>query len=189
MNKTEFVVEYYNKTINDYGVMLTEKPIYNREVALDLGQHSIKAMLDRYGYEVYFRVMAKVSANSVDDEDEDEDFDDSYDEEKEEFIENCIFYYDNIMEELENAFEHVEDRYNFSETDGKSECSYYLQYCLPVSHKLNAHHIVIPCDTELDEDGDVDVARALCCVLNGTSLTVEECDKIINEYVKSHRKE
>lgn len=193
MNKKEFVVEYYNKTINDYGMMLTETPIYDREVALDLGQRSIKAMLERYGYEVYFRVMEKVSTNSVDDEDEDEieneDIDDSYDEEAAEFIDNCIFYYDHIMNELENTCEDVEDRYNFSESDGKSECSYYLQYRLPVSHNLIVRRITMPCDTELDDGGDVDVARALCRALNGASLTLKNCDEIINEYVKSHMEE
>ena len=190
MNKTEFVVEYYNKTTNDYGMMLTEEPIYDREVALDLGQRSIKAMLNRYGYEVYFRVMAKVSANSVDneDEDEDEDIDEEYDEETAEFIDNCIFYYDHIMNELEETCEDVEDRYNFSESDGKSECSYYLQYRLPVSHNLIVRRINMPCDTELD-DGDVDVARALCRALNGASLTLKNCDEIINEYAKNHKGE
>ena len=184
MNKTQYEVEYYNKTTNDYGVMLTETPIYDKEVALDLGQRSIKAMYERYGYEMYFRVMAKVSENEVDDDDDDED---EIDEEAEEFIDNCIFYYDGIMEELENAYEHVEDRYNFSESDGKSECSYHLQYCLPVSHRLITHHITIPCDTELDDSGDVDVARALCRALNGDSLTLKNCDEIINKYVEEHR--
>lgn len=181
MNKTQYEVEYYNKTTNDYGTMLTETPIYDREVALDLGQRSIKAMYERYGYEVYFRVIAKVLENEVDD-DEDE-----IDEEAEKFINNCILYYNHIMEELENAYEHVEDRYNFSESDGKSECSYHLQYCLPVSHKLITHHITIPCNTEFDDDGDVDIARALCRALNGAFLSLKNCDEIINKYAEEHR--
>lgn len=183
MNKTQYEVEYYNKTTNDYGAMLTETPIYDREVALDLGQRSIKAMYERYGYEVYFRVIAKVSENEVDD-DEDED---EIDEEAAEFIDNCIFYYDHIMNELEETCEEVEDRYNFSESDGKSECSYYLQYRLPVSHNLIVRRITMPCDTELDDGGDVDVARALCRALNGASLTLKNCDEIINKYAEEHR--
>lgn len=186
MNKTQYVVEYYNKTTNDYGTMLTETPIYDREVALDLGQRSIKAMLEQYGYEVYFRVMMKMPANNVDD-DEDEFEED--DEETAEFINNCIFYYDHIMNELKETCEDVEDKYNFFESDGKPVCAYYLQYRLPVSHNRITRRINMPCDTELDDGGDVDVARALCRALNGTSMTFEECDKIINEYVENHREE
>lgn len=189
MNKKEFVVEYYNKTINDYGMMLTEMPIYDREVALDLGQRSIKAMLERYGYEVYFRVMEKVSANDADDEDENgiEDTDEEY----EEFVENCIFYYDHIMNALEENFDHVEDRYHFTEDGDNSECSYYLQYRLPVSNNLFTYKTIVPCNNRLDDDEkEIAVARALCRVLKGdNTLTIDECDKIINEYVKSHMEE
>ena len=40
---------------------------------------------------------------------------------------------------------------------------------------------------EFDDDGNVDVARALCRALNGASLTLKNCDEIINKYAEEHR--
>ena len=168
MNKTEYVVEYYNKNTNEYGIIFSETPFYNREAALNFGQDSAKAVFKQYGYEIYYRVLAKEPKNKK-------------------FIENCNFYYNHILDGLEKNFKDVEDRYHFSENDDDHECTYYLQYRLPFSNKVNTYHITIPCDIELDDSGDVDVARALCRILNGACLTFDECDEIINKYVEEHQ--